>query len=206
MIPFSGFCGSDHIAAMDDAVEMMFMDDHSEINHELANRADREIDWPAVMLAYAKMYAADFAAVHIGEGCEFETLSSPREYNFTTDRIFMRVPVAMVGAWFAKTRADPEAMDTECRSQFTSRSGFVSYYDADWRTWGELAEWDHNQVFALMMAALDPDEVDEWEREYASELNSNGELDAILCEAGNDEFIRILDVNEYIRQRAERAA
>ena len=83
----------------------------------------------------------------------FESMHSPREYNFTTDRVFVTLPVED----FAIMRAacDAEAFADILREEFTSRDGFSSFYSNDPEDWDKpLAEYDHNEAGAVLLAYM----------------------------------------------------
>jgi hypothetical protein len=39
-----------------------------------------------------------------------------------------------------------DSLDQVAGERHTSRSGFISFYSPDWRTWGDVTNWDHNQL------------------------------------------------------------
>lgn len=93
----------------------------------------------------------------------FADMSSPREYNFTTDRIFANVPVSVVRKLWAIVKADSfDTLTRVAQERHCSRSGFISGYRSDWRDWGALADWDHNQLETLLIAACEVERFD-WE-------------------------------------------
>ncbi|NNM74766.1 hypothetical protein [Enterovirga aerilata] len=90
-------------------------------------------------------------------GFVFEETTSPREYNFETDRVFARCPVDTV----RKLRAmvDPDRLAEVMRERHTSRSGFISFYSPDLADWpDDVTEWDHNQLGTLLRACLPEDD------------------------------------------------
>lgn len=111
---------------------------------------------------------------------EAEEMTSPREYNFETDRIFARMPLVMAREMFARSKREGhKALAGIIRDRFTSCSGFVSSYSNDIAEWLEkpLASWDHNEVGTLLLAALalagvDADELD-WSIYYTITEDSN---------------------------------
>ena len=87
---------------------------------------------------------------------EFAAMESPREYNFTTDRIFAKFPVSVVQRLWAICKEDGfTTLGKIADARHTSRSGFISHYRADWESWGHWKEWDHNQLKTLLIAACD---------------------------------------------------
>lgn len=205
VIPFSGFYDSWHDQELDSALEQMLGDDSGTPYDNLQERAYFSVEWQKVHAAYAKAYAENFCD-HFKIKGKFESLQSPREYNFTTDRIFIELDEAEVGRLFAATSRF--ALDKVCKEMFTSRSGFSSYYTPSWPDWGCTDDWDHNQVYALITAYV--------EQEHGGEFKQSDEYDLMepdRCNGAYDDWIythagkegrRAIDVALYLRQRSER--
>ena len=163
-IPFSGFYNSIHDGNLDDALSQSFSDESGNPYDGLVSRAFDLINWQAVQQAYAKGYAENFGQAFNIKGLIFDELNSPREYNFTTDRVFVKFPLSEV---FRIKRETPRAMlEDQAREMFTSRSGFISHYSPDVKSWGPVSTWDHNQLLALISAYVlhmrDGDAFDQW--------------------------------------------
>jgi hypothetical protein len=187
-LPFSGFYESMHSRELDNQVEQLTQDDSGD-QYELVGAPDangertvtkpgedlwEHVSWPAAYSAYAKEYAENFAAYVKAEtkldlALEFSELVSPREYNFTTDRIFVTVSRAAVQEIFR--RVSMQLLNEQIAAKFTSYDGFNSYYPNTLDAWlgGEhtganaykfsgltdsLDEWDANQVGTLLEAFL----------------------------------------------------
>ena len=82
---------------------------------------------------------------------KFESLDSPKFYNFETDRIFATLDIDPLvdRPWTAHT------MQTWCQKRHLSRPGFISHYDPDHQTWGPVSTWDHNQLLTALLATMD---------------------------------------------------
>lgn len=88
-------------------------------------------------------------------GLKFESMDSPREYNFTTDRIFCHIPLKTVRALFKASAAEYHvSLRAAIRERFTSRDGFISGYPNGLDSWlsKPLREWDHNEIGTLLVA------------------------------------------------------
>lgn len=142
LIPFTGFYYSPHSEMLDYELESMAEDDK-----------DIEVDWGRAYAKYASVYAERLMsllsdALGFPVTATFKVLSSPREYNFTTDRIFADIDDALLPALLDK--ADKDKLDALIADRFTSRSGFISYYRNSLEEWGPIETWDHNQVGTLI--------------------------------------------------------
>lgn len=194
-IPFSGFYESLHDSAFDDVVNHTFED-----FDDLANTAWRVVNFNQAMHKYAESYAESFLS-EFGIAGEFERMQSPREYNFTTDIVFVKIEKSEVQRIFAT--CDKTELAKVCAESFTSRDGFNSFYDPDFKTWGRVTTWDHNQVGALIKCVTGSD-FDQWrEYELMEDARGNGYLETWVCES-NPEFSRLANIADYLRRRAER--
>ena len=171
-IPFQGFYGSAHEGLLDDALDQIFQDDNGEPIGELVAGASDLVDWRAVFTAYARRYTEAFVDHIALAGVTFIELHSPREYNFTTDRIFVDIPETEVRRM--RQELPQERFKAAAKERFTSRSGFISFYDPDVDNWGPLETWDANQVGTLVAAYFDVNATidDEWELMESDRDNS----------------------------------
>lgn len=207
-IPFSGFYESLHDAALDDAMRNMFSDRETgcTLNEGLFWRAYDSCRWHEVMTDYAKEYAAQFAREFELSTMRFESLQSPKEYNFTTDRIFCEIDLEEA-VWIRALVPD-EILSAVAAEQFTSRDGFISFYSPNVADWGDMEDWDHNQLGVLMVALVrhvKGDDMDEWrEVDLMEDVRCNGYLDDMIC-AHIPEINRYLTLWDYLNNRLERA-
>ena len=209
-IPFSGFYNSLHDCALDDAVEYMFADqDGCSYNHKLARRVYDGCNWRGVREAYAKDYAESFAH-EFGIELTFDSLDSPRFYNFTTDRIFCNLPINEAERLLDELPYG--ALDDVAKDQFTSRDGFSSFYSPKVEDWGDLSTWDHNQLGALVQAyvyskddSLGDGEFDDY-AEFAlmEDARGNGCIDSWIDD-NTPQLGRLYKVWNYLNERAMRA-
>lgn len=202
VIPFAGFYYSDHDAEFDRALEMMVSDESGchPVHPDITMRLFDRIDWRMAHVSYARQFALDWCE-HFGiKGAEFEELNSPREYNFTTDRIFVRIPESEIARIHAETA--PAVLCDVAREEFTSRSGFFSFYSNDPESWGELAEWDHNQRYALLIAYARQREPEFEEFSLCEDYSGNGMIDNWIL--NTPKAIRTANAAYRLHQRAER--
>ena len=115
-------------------------------------------DYPKWTLAYVKAYTNTLSNIlkdelKIDIDLKFESLEQPKFYNFRTDRIFAEITPEAINQLDGAT---PNAFITKwANTRHTSRDGFISHYDPDWQSWGDLTQWDHNQLQTLLLAAMD---------------------------------------------------
>ncbi|CAD5377318.1 conserved hypothetical protein [Pseudomonas sp. OF001] len=205
-VPFAGFYGSLHESELDSALEQMFTDRDTgcHLNAGLYDRAYWSIDWQMVHTKYAAAYVDAFAH-KFGIKMTFESLSSPREYNFTTDRIFAEISLDEVKRLRAET--SEWTLRNKVREQFTSCDGFISSYPNDLDEWDSIETWDHNEVGTLLLAYVedaDPD-FDQYAEIYLmGHVRDNGRYDEWFYDCG-PKVHRLLNVHDYLEARSRRA-
>lgn len=151
-LPFSGFYDSVHDQLLDDCL----YDDQ-------VNFPDVD-NWNEVHPAYARMYAGEFFH-YIKHNYDldlkytFGELSSPREYNFETDKIFVEVEniqdlVNHVG------NNCLDRFKALVKERCTSYDGFISYYPNDLAEWGHYSEWKAPQFGICLEAVFETFDID----------------------------------------------
>lgn len=87
----------------------------------------------------------------------FESMDSPREYNFATDRLYAHVPLDVMQGLFDRSAAGGHELLAACIAErHTSYDGFISFYSNDVSTWlaKPLADWDHNELGTMLGAMI----------------------------------------------------
>lgn len=202
-IPFSGFYESLHSSAIDDSINQEFSDDYGIVNHDIAYRAWDSMHWGNVRNEYAKEYASNFGHEFGIKSLSFESMTSPREYNFSTDRIFCEIDYSEL-CGIIKT-FNLKAFADFVRERFTSRDGFISFYPADLAECGKVKSWDHNQCgTALEFYAIQESggEFDQWaEHSIIEHSLCNGFMQELIWKYC-PEMPRLYRVFEYLNKRA----
>ena len=169
-IPFAGFYNSKYSGELD-AVQERFVEYEVEKNPGLNPDIPNEALWHCADYgkAYdhiARAYVDQFNQHLIDEyeldlDLKFESMQSPREYNFQTDRIFCEISEENVRK-LREAVSDP-ALRQAIRERFTSRSGFISSYPNHLNAWNpNPLLWDHNELGTLLVALLDDAEDWDW--------------------------------------------
>jgi hypothetical protein len=87
----------------------------------------------------------------------FEKMTSPRYYNFETDRLFASISMKDAAKLYAAAKRNLFVDLDECiKESFTRRDGFIPHYSNNLETWlaKPLREWDHNEIGTLIMSFL----------------------------------------------------
>lgn len=205
-IPFSGFYNSVHEDALDRAIDQAFSDDSGTPYQSLVNKAHDCAEWGLIFHTYAVEYAKNFGVRFGLKSLKFCELNSPREYNFTTDRIFCKISLAEVKRIFRAV--DKDNLRREITKRFTSRDGFISFYLNDLAAWpSDLTKWDPNHVGTLLRAYT--------EQETGEELRGYHEMDEVCGDFWDDtcgtiisdnlkDADRLYKISHYLRSREER--
>lgn len=86
-IPFQGFYESIHSSILDNEYESLFIGDTGEIQEGFEIPCH---NWTnELMFGYCKLYVESFSK-ETEVGLVFESLDSPKYYNYSNDRIFAR--------------------------------------------------------------------------------------------------------------------
>ena len=110
------------------------------------------IDWIAIAKRYAVNYKDYLEKEHnIKLSLEFEELVMPKEYNFTSDRIFCLVPLEELEALHSTFIANDNNQSI-VNDRFKSRDGFISFSGDFVDNWQDnpLNTWDHNELSILL--------------------------------------------------------
>lgn len=208
-IPFAGFYCSIHEQEIGQPLERLpdywceYM--RCDIPQKLMDMFERAADWQNAMEEYARDYAQGFINEYLECRGVYSGMQSPRYYNFKTDRLFVKIPRHELARLWRKT--DKVILDRICEERFTSYDGFRSFYRPEWREWGRLSTWDHNQLGALLLAYLETERGEEWDQwaEFSlmEDASGNGYLDQWLF--GNPNADRPWRIFNYIIERQQRA-
>ena len=182
VIPFNGFYESISDTQLEDAIRDTFRTDACEDYPEIPDLPSSY--YKAIRIAYAKEYVSAFNHAFKTEfdldlDLEFESLQSPTEYNFTTDRIFCFISETKLSDLLLMAIKYSKLAEV-VKETFTSRDGFASFYPADIDEWPRsVKDWDHNQLGVLLEALVTDNEVFETWTLMESSI-SNGVLANIV--------------------------
>ena len=201
VLDFPGFYESCLSSALDDAENMEaenIIETHPDLDMAAVHEAlYRHSDYGKGFRHIAEASVGWLNHVLEDTGIElvFESMRSPREYNFTTDRLFVILRPEHIPLLRAKV--DEERFAKVIRDNFTSRDGFISFYSNDITDWREkpLGEWDHNELGTLLTTFLrqqaeekdldDPYAMLEWMQEdFYSAVTEQVDWDALHAALG----------------------
>lgn len=205
LIPFSGFYDSHHDERIDHAEIQLFSDDSGEIaNETLYNMFYMNFDYGSLHEKYAQTYV-EALSQELNMILIFEELSSPKEYNFTTDRIFAKISRVDLARMLWKVRG--KRLNEKISEWFTNHSGFHSFCPNNIKNWSRISEWDHNQIGCVLACYLDymreNNELKE-EDDMVDEHITDEDIQNWIDKFANGEAERALKINNYLRRRSER--
>jgi hypothetical protein len=179
-LPFAGFYYSELDAMIDHYVEMEAYNAY-ESNDALSEETYHQLIWDAcdfkeMHLSLAKAYIDELNAyvesnTGLNVNFKFESLVSPREYNFTTDRLFAYVSEEVIKILYDHTSL--MTLSQVIKERHSSYDGFISHYSNDLEDWLEnpLEEWDYNELGTLFIAYLQDNVDPDWERHVHDALS-----------------------------------
>ena len=108
---------------------------------------------------------------------EYQSIHSPREYNFTTDTVNVSITLdrAALVRYFAKYGGE---MAGYFKARYTSYDGFISHYPATLDYWRQFENWDNHGLGAVLEAVLVHHYGEESEAEEAALCG----VEASLCD------------------------
>lgn len=178
-IPFSGFYETLHDMRCDDAVEGFFTYNNETGEEQDLPEAfwDADINWAAIRNEYCEEYVKAFAD-EFDLTLTFLEMTSPREYNFTSDRIFVNIPREQMDVIKDKVFAD-DAGRKYIQDTYTSYSGFWSHYsndltDEEW-TRETLDECQYGTILKYYVESIEGDGEENWYEREAT-LTENFEM------------------------------
>jgi hypothetical protein len=179
-VPFAGFYESYHSQRIDDAMEQLTWDYDGEpipeVSSEVADKLYFTCDYTKLHRLYAKDYVEEIAQ-QTGLKITYESMQSPKEYNFTTDRVFAYIELEEVQRIYKEL--DMEQLAAYIKKRFTSRDGFSSFYSPHLSEWddSDLSKWDHNELGALVECWLEENNYDDGYLQFNLQEFCNGEFD-----------------------------
>lgn len=207
-IPFAGFYITLHSSEAEHEIQSMvdwYCEDVGEdMPESLVKRLEDTADFNNFNLQYAKAYTEAFCDEYLMGFGQFTEMTSPKFYNFETDRLFMRLPLEMVMTMFANL--DKDTLTRVSKERHTSYDGFCSHYSPRWKEWGNVEDWDHNQLATLLVAHLEEENGEEWDiwKEYSlvEDLSEYEHISDWLW--NSEEASKAINLVHYLRERAER--
>ena len=132
---------------------------------------------------------------------KFNFLTSPREYNFSTDRIFIEIEENHAIDFIKYIIKNyKKELEEKIKQRFTSRDGFYSFYKNSIDLWPQdYSKWDYNQIGTCFeLFDLEEEDINYSLREYLSET--------IMDNLGNtlsQEGIDLLDKKQKEKDKKE---
>lgn len=161
VIPFHGFYESIHSSMIDHAITSYYDPEGTGTPSTMPDDFWIKFNgYHDICLDYTEEYVEHFAdkfneLTGLKIALEYESLKSPKYYNFETDRIYAHISLKDAQSLF--DFVNQGQLSATIKENFTSRSGFISFYSNDVLEWlaKPLAEWDHNELYTLLLAAME---------------------------------------------------
>lgn len=212
---FTGFYESLHSLAIDDEAQQAVADESGffDEDDELAVGAFNAFHYTSEMLTeYAKAYVKRWTA-HVEEEtgydlkAEFSELYSPREYNFETDRIFVKVPEESVRhmiKWM-----DKQVWADLIQKRLEPRPGFAPFYSnsvhsSDWDL-TQFKDWGPAKLELLCEAWLKTegdleDQLQRADAEIVETMQSNGDVHSVVWNHAPEKFVELVNKRDALKE------
>ena len=213
-LPFSGFYCSKWSNELDD-VENQFIEkeaDDTLDEFEVSVLVDKCRQYETQIEYVAEEYVGYFnekfkEEFAIDLKLRFESLKSPREYNFSTDIIYAYIDEEVVRRLLDDL--EESKLADMIRERFTSCDGFISFYPNRIEEWKEkpLEEWDYNEVGTVLEAYVA--QVEDFECDVYYEMCERSVFDTALDKCMDwDKYRELCDDRrkEIEEERAEEEA
>lgn len=209
-IPFYGFYCSIFDDELDRCMEMEIYNRYEE-DDRLTEQEYSDLLWRAAkhwglahnLIAseypkYLTQWVYDKSGITID--LEFVEMTSPREYNFETDKIFCKIDEDQFKVLVNFVGED--LLEKVIEKNLRSRSGFISFYSEFVREWKTkpLDEWDYNERYMVMLALVE--KLDEDHENYGWSIAERMIEDGVFEHA----FDNAIDWDFYEQIKAEAIA
>jgi hypothetical protein len=155
---FPGFYHSYLSDMVDNEIEY-YLDD--EDNTETYDDIEDRLDYQKAYKEISKQWLNKFNNI-TGLNLEYIEIDSPREYNFTTDRLIARISSEELNPLKNIPKTEPETFQRVLNRHFKSYDGFCSFYSNDIDDWDkDMDELDCNEVMAYIEAYILTEGLDE---------------------------------------------
>ena len=189
-LPFSGFYESLHNQFLEDAIESAFNYDYEtgedvELGDDYDQaRWDADINWPEIQENYSKAYVEEFGQ-EFDLDLEFVATTSPKYYNFSTDRIFANIPLEQIERIRKEAEAHVDYAEF-IKERYTSYDGFWSNFsndsnDKDW-TKEELDPVQYRSILDFWIEKIS-DAHEDWDVFLMDDFRGNGGMDDLVYDA-----------------------
>jgi len=187
-IPFSGFYESYHSRVIEEDLERAFQNDREEslIPEELQGAFWMDTNVLPVEIEYVKQYVEQLNDLLPEEiNITFKEMTSPKEYNYETDKIYCNIPekdVVYMLDTMLKSKEIKEQFAALIKERFTSRSGFHSFYSNDINEWlcKTVLQWDYNEIYTLLeIFVLEASDGTDYEEDIIEYIQGNPGYDVM---------------------------
>jgi hypothetical protein len=147
---FPGYYNS-YLSDMVDQEVEMYLEDSGKTYDDIEDN----LDYRAAYLAIARQWVKKFNDI-TGFNIEFVEMESPREYNFTTDKLVGLIPLEEVEKARYTAHNNLQEFQDALDMYFKSYDGFMSFYSNNIDDYIDKPtdELDHNEVMAYVTCAL----------------------------------------------------
>jgi len=201
-IPLSGFYNSIHDQETDNYLQYSVSCDGQETSENMLQLLHNSINWKDLRSEYAQEYTECFAREFDLPSIKYKLLSSPKYYNFETDRIVAEISLNDIKKIF--NIVPIEDLKQGIKDRFTSYDGFISFYSNDLNQWPlDLELWDLNQIGTLLEIYINLESKFDQFKEYEL-LDPIHETLSPLFDKHCASIDRVYKITNYLEVRSNR--
>ena len=168
-IPFAGFYETHHDELITEAIEQGFNYNYeTDEEQEVPDIWGADIDYTAIHIEYCKRFVEEFADAY-DLTLEFDDMTSPREYNFSTDRLFVIAEKSQIDK-IRKEVYEHSGWAEYVKENFTDRDGFWSFVSSDWQD----EDWQKDVLSEAQYEVI----IRYWLNQIANQIGSDMEYES----------------------------
>jgi predicted transcriptional regulator len=147
---FCGFYESFLSSVVDQEIEQ-----HMEEYDKTYEEIEDQLDYRRAELAISQAWLRNFVE-ETGIKLSFKEIDSPKQYNFTTDRLVADIELEELKRVRKIAEENSDILEGVIKKHFTSYDGFMSFYSNDMDDWNvkETEELDCNEIMTYIEAAV----------------------------------------------------
>ena len=169
---------------IDDALDQLTQGENGNQIPEISDEVQEKIYFSCDFKKLRELMSADYVECikrQTGLQVTYESLESPKYYNFSSDIIYAHISPEEVQRIYDET--DKAALADYIKERFTSRDGFISFYSPDLSEWSKDPKtWDHHELGLLVTAWLAEQTYDDEYLDGDMQELVNGEFDQWFSE------------------------
>lgn len=163
--------GNQDDAVYEEFIQHIKEEDRKKFINDLLWDYSSAYDHSSAEKAYCAEYASELCAI-LGIPYHGEEMTSPKYYNFESDKIHLKIDTETLKKWIRRLKTDAEMQakfSKIIKKRCTSHNGFISFHSNDLTDYLTLPfeDWDNIKAGFLVEAIMHVDHADEMQESYS---------------------------------------